>query len=421
MPVTPPIISDIRTLHLPVYETIPLSNGMQLHILKGGAEPVMKAEFVFKAGATYENTMTAAEVTAAMMSEGTQRLNSVSLAETFESVGATLQTRGGVDTMRVRLYTLTRFLQPLLEPLYEVIREPAFDERELGVYKANKVERLQIDLKKNEVLAYRHLTEALYGPAHPYGRNALPEHYMHITRDDLVHHHQHTIQPDRGMLFLSGSFTDKDVLDITSLFQTWTGVQNGVQTTTPLVGVQQKGRIDMDGPQSHQAAIRIGRKLFTQHHPDYDGVFILNTILGGYFGSRLMNELRENQGLTYGIYSGVDTFAQDGCFYISTETTTANIDTAIDAIRLEAEKLQQELVGEEELKMVRNYLMGHFMTLLDGPFATMDFIKNLKIESLDNQVFERLITTIQQITPEQIRDLARHYLNLEEWVTVVIR
>jgi predicted Zn-dependent peptidase len=179
--------------------------------------------------------------------------------------------------------------------------------------------------------------------------------------------------------------------------------------------------LEVDGPHPHQAAIRIGRKLFTQHHEDFNGLFVLNTILGGYFGSRLMNEIRENLGLTYGIYSGIDSFAQDGCFYISTETTTQQIDVMLKAIQLEAEKLRQDLIPEAELNMARNYLMGHLMTQLDGPFLSMDSIKTLKIEGLPDSAFQRLVRTIQEINPEQLRVLAEQYLDLEKWSTIVVR
>ena len=134
-----------------------------------------------------------------------------------------------------------------------------------------------------------------------------------------------------------------------------------------------------------------------------------------------MTEIRENQGITYGIYSSIDSFAQDGCFYISTETATANAQKVTEAIKGETHKLATELISEEELQMVRNYIMGHLMTQLDGSFASLDFIKSMKIEHLENQHFMRLIEIIQQITPIELRDLAIQYFNLDEWVTVIVR
>ena len=134
-----------------------------------------------------------------------------------------------------------------------------------------------------------------------------------------------------------------------------------------------------------------------------------------------MMEIRENQGLTYGIYSSVDSFAADGCFYISTETATDNTSKVIEAIQQEMRKLQQELIPVEELDMARNYLMGHLMTQIDGPFSTLDYIKSMKIEHLEDSSFAGMVETIQQITPNQLRELAVRYLNPADWVTIVVK
>ena len=419
---TAPIINQVTTLSLPAYQSSRLPNGMELYSLPGGSEPVLKMELVFRAGASKEKKIAVAEFMAGQLSEGTQQLSSADFAEKIEFLGATLQTRGGVDTIRIKLYTLSRFLPQLIELIRDIILYPSFDEQELKVYTSNKIERLQIELKKNDVLAYRHLTEAIYGKEHPYGRNALPQDYQAITVEDMVEHHRQFILPQNGMIFLSGSYDEEILESVKRVLGTWgTLNENGSGKETVHVAKSQTGYIEIDGPQSHQAAIRIGRKLFTQDHPDWNGLYVLNTILGGYFGSRLMTEIRENLGLTYGIYSGMDSFAEDGCFYISTETTTENIKTVIEAIKIEAAKLKQTLIPEPELRMARNYLMGHLMTQLDGPFATLDFIKSMKIERLPDETFSDLVNTIQQITSNELRELAIRYLDLDQWVTIVIK
>ena len=419
---TAPIINQVTTLSLPAYQSSRLPNGMELYSLPGGSEPVLKMELVFRAGASKEKKIAVAEFMAGQLSEGTQQLSSADFAEKIEFLGATLQTRGGVDTIRIKLYTLSRFFPQLIELIRDIILYPSFDEQELKVYTNNKIERLQIELKKNDVLAYRHLTEAIYGKEHPYGRNALPQDYQAITVEDMVEHHRQFILPQNGMIFLSGSYDEEILESVKRVLGTWgTLNENGSGKETVHVAKSQTGYIEIDGPQSHQAAIRIGRKLFTQDHPDWNGLYVLNTILGGYFGSRLMTEIRENLGLTYGIYSGMDSFAEDGCFYISTETTTENIKTVIEAIKIEAAKLKQTLIPEPELRMARNYLMGHLMTQLDGPFATLDFIKSMKIERLPDETFSDLVNTIQQITSNELRELAIRYLDLDQWVTIVIK
>ena len=224
------------------------------------------------------------------------------------------------------------------------------------------------------------------------------------------------------MILVSGSFGDTETTLIEQVLGQWRpDYSNGTGAIPPFSADSKTGYIEIDGPQVHQAAIRIGSRLFPQTHPDFNGLFVLNTILGGYFGSRLMMEIRENQGLTYGIYSSVDSFASDGCFYISTETATDNTGKVIEAIGLEINKLKQDLIPVEELQMARNYLMGHLMTQIDGPFSTMDYIKSLKIEHLADDSFADMVRTIQQITPSQLRELAIKYLDLSEWVTIVVK
>jgi predicted Zn-dependent peptidase len=327
-----------------------------------------------------------------------------------------------VDTVRVRLFTLTRFLPELLEVLTDVINIPLFDDNELKVYAHNKLERLKIDLKKNEVLAYRYLTEAMYGSSHPYGRNVKPEDYIDITSEDLLSHHHAHIHPQRGMIFVAGSFGAKEIDLIHHTLGQWSSRHpNGLPSTVKPPVVRRPGLHEVDGPQSHQAAIRIGRDLFPADHPDYPGMFVLNTILGGFFGSRLMTEIRENMGLTYGIYSGLDSFAEDGCTYISTETATENVQKVIDGIHNEVTKLQNEPIPAEELQMARNYIMGHLMTQLDGAFSSLDFIKSMKVEGLENEHFTNLIEVIQHISPDELQMLAKKYLDLENWVTIIVR
>jgi zinc protease len=417
-----PLIREIKELPLPSYESRVLNNGMDLFILKGGTEPVMRMEMVFRAGATYEHKPGVAEVMAGLMSEGTLNMVSADLAEKIESLGASMFTRGGVDTSRIRLLTLSRFFPQLIEIIHEVINHPAFDQNELKVYTDNKIERLKIDLKKNEVLAYRHLTEAIFGPGHPYGKNVFPEDYMAITPDDLRLHHKNHIIPQKGMILVSGSFGEVETTQIEQVLGRWNPLHpNGLNTIATYPLDSKTGYMEFDGPQVHQAAIRIGCRLFPQSHPDFNGLFVLNTIMGGYFGSRLMTEIRENQGLTYGIYSSVDSFASDGCFYISTEAATENTHKVIDAIGKEIRKLREELIPEAELQMARNYLMGHLMTQIDGPFSTMDLIKSMKIEHLADDSFAEMVRTIQQITPNQLRELAVKYLDLASWVTIVVK
>ncbi len=179
-------------------------------------------------------------------------------------------------------------------------------------------------------------------------------------------------------------------------------------------------KIKIPLPNSVQTAIRIGSRLFNKRHQDYNTMYLLNTILGGYFGSRLMNNIREDKGYTYNIYSSIDTMQRDGCFYIGTEVGNEFVESTKEEIYKELNILQNELVGEQELKMVRNYLLGNLLTMLDGPFNTGEILKTMVLDELSRQDFDNLVNTIKYISAEEIQMVAKKYFNRENLWEVVV-
>jgi predicted Zn-dependent peptidase len=169
-----------------------------------------------------------------------------------------------------------------------------------------------------------------------------------------------------------------------------------------------------------QTAIKIGRRLFDRHHPDFNGMVVLNTLLGGYFGSRLMTNIREKKGFTYNIYSTVDAYLLDGCFYIATEVSPEKSAAAVRAIFSEMKKLREKLVPEEELSMVRNYILGMMLNGLDGPINSSDMVRNQIVENQSPEHFEALVETVRSISAEALQALANQYLQPKDfWVVTV--
>ncbi|MEM9822073.1 MAG: insulinase family protein, partial [Bacteroidota bacterium] len=186
-----------------------------------------------------------------------------------------------------------------------------------------------------------------------------------------------------------------------------------LQATTPK-------SIKIPHPDSVQTAIRIGSKIFNKKHPDYPGLFVLNTILGGYFGSRLMTNIREDKGYTYNIFSTLDTMISDGYFYIGTEVGNEFVEPTMTEIYGEIERLQNEAVEEGELQMVRNYLLGNLLTNLDGPFNVADVIKSLILDDLPFSEFDQMVHRIKTIESDELRRLAQKYLQKDQlWELIV--
>ena len=173
-------------------------------------------------------------------------------------------------------------------------------------------------------------------------------------------------------------------------------------------------------PNSMQSGIRVGRRLFSRKHPDFNGVFVLNTILGGYFGSRLMTNIREKKGFTYNIYSTADAMLHDGCLYIATEVNGDKSAATLRAIFSEMKKMREKPVSDDELEMVRNYLLGMLLNGLDGPMNISDVVRNLLVEGLPLSAFDELVQAVRNIRPADIQALAQKYLQPEDyWVVQV--
>lgn len=396
-----------------------LDNGIPVYELNMGTQDVIKLEIVFNAGRPYEEKRLAARATVAALKEGSKNYDAHKLAEHLDFFGSSINIPFSLDVAQIVVYSLTRHFEDIIPVVAEMVTTPTFPEEELHSFVRRNQQRLQVDLTKNDVIAYRTLTEYIFGSNHPYGYNSFPETYGALEQADLIQHFKKCYTSGNCYIFVSGKINDQ----ILKTINTYLGqsIPAGklpipelmVQSSTP-----QQYRIS--NPGTVQSAIRIGRHLFSRKHPDYIGMYILNTIFGGYFGSRLMNNIREDKGYTYNIYSMLDAQRWDGSFYISTEVGTDFVEPTLKEIYKEMELLQQEQVDQDELELTRNFLLGHFLGMLDGPFNISEVSKMMVLEDLPYSHFPDFIEKIKSITPQELQDLAQKYLNKEEMWEIVV-
>lgn len=416
----PPPLHTIKDLSIPPYQYKALSNDIPLYSVKMGTQEVFKLEVLFKVGRFHEHAPMVAALTARMMKEGTTRHTAAEIADLLDFYGGTLSSPSSLDTSNFVLYGLTKHLDALLPTFAEVILAPTFPEHELETYVSEKIQELQINLTKNDVVAYRTITEAIFGAKHPYGYNSTPELYKSVQRDDLLQHYHNHFLAKNCTIFLSGNVNQSMVEQVEKhiaarLPVSVSSLPNEKQNTP-----SPEKHIFIEKPKSLQTAIRLGRRLFNRHHPDHDGLYILNTILGGYFGSRLMMNIREEKGYTYNIYSMMDMMETDGAFIIGTEVGNEYAADTLQQIKVEMQRLCDELVPEEELNMLRNYLMGTLLGYLDGAFNVADMVKSLVTSDLTEAHFKRLVTAILETDATSLRTLAQRYLNLDDFYTVIV-
>ncbi len=417
--IIPPKIHPIKDIKLPIVRSQRLSNGLPVHFVLMGTQDVVKVEFFFWAGRPYEKEQLIARTTAALIKEGTTSLTSTFIDETFDYYGASLSTSTQTDTSSFSISCLSKQLVHVLPLFMDILVDPAFREKDLQAHISRRKHQLIEDLSKNEVIAYRQITACFFGETHPYGYNSFPDSFSVIKRKSLVDHHQRCYNAQNGFVLINGKIdTQTEGFIHKELEKIPLGKRQNARDLTVKTNVPAK--ILLTGQGQMQSAIRMGRRLFGRTHPDANGVYMLATILGGYFGSRLMTNIREEKGYTYSISAAYESLRFDGAFHIDTEVSPEYVEPCLQEIHLEIERLQNDLVSDKEITLVRNYLMGSFLSMVDGPFNSAETLRTLWIEQLDLPAFQSLIDSVQQMKSAKIRDLAQTYLKKEDLWTIVV-
>ena len=415
----PPSVHNIKAVHFPKVDRYRLDNGIEVIAVNQGTQDIVRIEIIYDASRTVEDKPLVSRFAAALQKEGTVSYDAESLAEKTDYYGATLSSGSNLDYTYFTLFSLAKYFVDVIPLLAEVIEQPTFSQSELEKFKITQLESLKSNLAKSDLTSYRKITELMFGANHPYGYNSTKEYISSITRDDLVQHYTDYHTADRCHIIISGKLSGqiRDMLN-THLGQKRTESKSKIYTDT-IVPIT-RSRHTIHSEQDQQTAIKIGRRMFSRKHTDFSGAFVLNTVLGGYFGSRLMVRIREELGYTYNIYSSLDPLVYDGYMMISTEVSNALVDNTISEIYHQMEMLKQERIPNQELVMIRNYVMGNFLNMIDGPFRIANVMKTLCVTGFDIEYQEKIIDQIYSCTTEQIMDLAQIYLRKEDMIEVLV-
>jgi predicted Zn-dependent peptidase len=169
-----------------------------------------------------------------------------------------------------------------------------------------------------------------------------------------------------------------------------------------------------------QGAIRLGAPFPNRHHPDFLKAMVLNSLFGGFFGSRLMSNIREDKGYTYGIYSYLENHVQESAWVVSTEAGRDVCEATVAEVYKEMEILRNEPVDAEDLLLVQNYMMGSILGDLDGPFQIINRWKNIVLNGVDGSYFQNQVATIRSVTAAELQELANKYLQPEKFYELVV-
>jgi predicted Zn-dependent peptidase len=418
-----PVIKDAVefNLQLKPYDLFTLDNGVPVYCINAGTQEVIQVELVFYAGNWFESRRSVASATNFMLKNGTSNKKAFQLNEEFEYFGAYCSRACYNETAVVSLSSLSKHLSELLPVIGEMISDSVFPDDELDIYKQNTKQRLSVSLKKCDFVASRLIDSYVFGKDHPYGTFVHPEDIDALNTEQLRTFFKQYYLQGQCVIFASGRLP-ADLQQ--QLNRSFGSLPIGkplfqVDNITAHAVAEKKYRVQND-PQGVQGAIRIARPFPNRHHPDFMKVMVLNTLFGGFFGSRLMSNIREDKGYTYGIHSYVQNHLQQTAWMISTEAGKEVCEATIEEVYKEMQSLREETVGEEELSLVRNYLIGTILGDLDGPFQIMGRWKNLILNQLDGDYFYRSVDTIKNIPAEELKEMARKYLVPEDFYELVV-
>lgn len=417
-----PTIHSIQKATFPKPEELTLRNGIRLYGFNGTKNDILKIDLIFHSGRWTEPARLVSDVAAKLLKSGTEQLSSFELSEQIDLYGSTIRTGAGYNTFNVSLYCMNRFLEPSLRLLKTCLTDIIFPEKEIELFQKNAISKLKVSREKNDYLADVSFRKAVYGELHPYGYETTEEDIKNITQDILLQFYHSDVHPDNCTVFLAGKFADEELRLINEYIGGWksgyTPVSESNKDSLRASNPEKKIRITKE--KSVQASIVIGKELFNKHHEDYAAFTLLNTIFGGYFGSRLMSNIREEKGLTYGIYSGLSALKYSGTFSIQTDTNVEKLDLCLREIYLETERLQNELISPHEIVLARNYLMGKFLSRTDGPFNQVDVLKSYFVEGVDIHKFEEFEETIRLADAVSLQQLAQKYFSKDSMYEVIV-
>ncbi|GAB1464422.1 M16 family metallopeptidase [Pedobacter sp.] len=396
-----------------------LKNGLPVYVVNAGEQELVRIEFIFENVNWDAQKPLQAIAVNGLINSGTKHLTAKEIAEKVDYYGAFLQTEYNADFTTITLYSLTKHLPSVLPILWSVLNESTFPQQELAIYQQNQKQKLQVSLQKNDFLARKNFANAIFGQT-PYGSDISLTDYDQLKQDDLVAYFRSAFQVQNCTVIIAGKFLAKDFEVLDTIFggnwqNTAPASKNHFQFEAPA------GRdLYIEKPEALQSAIRIGNLSINRTHADFPSLQILNCVLGGYFGSRLMANIREEKGYTYGIGSGIASLKHAGYFFLATEVGVDVCASALTEIEKEINILRSDLITDEEIDLVRNYMLGSLLGSLENTFSHADKFKNIHFAGLDYSYYDNYIHTVKNITAERLKAVANQYLDWNAMTRVVV-
>jgi predicted Zn-dependent peptidase len=390
-----------------------ISKDVKLFFMKEVPNETARLDLYFDAG-TIKGDVGISSFVNGLLLSGTKDKTSVQINGEIDALGGFFESGISNENSVVTIYSLRENLLPILHILKNAIQNLELHEHEVEELINDRKQKFKVSMEKVSFLAQRGFQQRLFNDS-IYGRVSQESDFDQISIPKLKRFFHDNYLNGLTKVVVVGNLNQDEVDEIIDLTGSW-AADSFSEFEKEIKNLRGITHIVKDG--ALQTAIRVGRMLFNKTHEDYNDFLILNTIFGDYFGSRLMSNIREDKGYTYGIGTMVAELHETGYFLIATEVGKDVKDATLKEIQFEMERLQTELVEQEELDLVKNYMLGQLLKSADGPYSMTDLYMSVEPYDLDLDFYNKSIDSINNITPERIQELAKKYLKWNDMTVV---
>ena len=417
---TPPPPAAPKDFKLPEPARLTLPNGMKATLVPWGNTPKVAVELSVRAGNANESAeqVWLADVMAALLREGTTTRSGKQISEEAAKMGGSLDVGVGADTTEVTTDVLSEFAPAAVRLVADVARNPAFPETELTRLKADKLRDLSIAKSTPQQIALEKFRAVLY-PGHAYGRVfPAPAALQAYTLAQVKDFYAKNVGAARAHLYVVGRFDRAEVEKaVRAAFGDWPA--GPAPVVTPPKAQSARGVHLVDRPGAVQSTLIVGMPVIDPSQPDYVNLAVTNTLLGGYFSSRMTTNLREQKGYTYSPFSQLSSRQKDAYWAENADVTTAVTGPSLKEIFLEIDRLQSEAPSEAELQAVKNYATGVFVLQNASRGGIINQLEFVDLHGLPSTYLSDYVRRVNAITPAVVQQMAQKYI-LDDKATIVV-
>jgi predicted Zn-dependent peptidase len=406
-----------KTLNFQLREPVAhrLPSGATVFLLNGGDQEVLRLEFVFRAGKWFEPLPGLSHFSSVLLTRGTHRMTSHEIASRLEELGYHIEAGTGADYAYFTAYGLPYNFSEASEIIRQCLTEPSFPERELHQERDIYLQQLKVNREKTSYLASLLFRQQLFGREHPYASEPDPDQLASLTSRQVAEYF--TTCYTYFDVFVTGkinSSTEKAVLHLVEQL-TW---KPHHCPQRPIAPSPQK-RVSQYKPEAVQASIRAGTCTITRLHPDFPHLLLATYLLGGFFGSRLMQVIREEKGLTYGIHAHIQSHKHAAVFSISADVNRAQADEAVEECFKQIKELREGKISTKELELAKNHFIGTLQNEMSNTFAHMERFKTRQLFGLPADYYSQLLQRIDSARWQDVASVVGEYLQEEEMVIAI--